>query len=442
MKKTIYIAEKVFYIVLIQCLTLVFRPVSFQVTDFNWFIYETIPWGAWVSRIFTFWGTIFVLALFFKAKSTIPSVASFRFFMGGFLKRCFWKISLLRLVVDGIQFILRIQPTFFCEILVLLVETGFFVAVFIIFQKVYILKPIRVSSKHKYFVLIGILSVLMMAVYYICLVNRHFQTIAVSTEKYADVDYMLDISVTTFPLELIATLYLMVLLVLLLGVFRLIGGPLPEKYSWSIFTARLFSIILVLFPFLVVKTYVLPYEMINTIDRLFIGSTYSSDTTIELKSTDWTISRLEGYTSQEQVYLLSKKTITYGRETLLEFNASSSLAQGELEWLFIDGVDEAYHYQNDAIAYLHEKTPFAIATKNINTYETKDDCLLAICKEMIQEHNFEMLEYSYEYLCRYDKEFLQTYFANVKVDDSYYFHNLHIQESYIKAVFEKIANEI
>ncbi len=440
MKRVLFLAEKVIYIVFFQCLTFVFRPMTLQVTNFAWFTGDGIPWGAWISRTFTFLATAFVLALFFKVKSTVPSITtSFGSFIGIFLKQCLWKIVLLRLITDGLEFALRIQTTLINEIIVLVVETGFLLVMFWIFHKVFIPNSKRMSDKRKRFVLVGVVSILAVAAYYISLVNTHLQTVGNQSQKYVNSDDMLDASATAFPLEWAMILYLVALWIVLLVAFGLVGGSLPEKYSWGIFTARLLSIGFILFPFLIVKMYVLPYEMINTINKNSSGTTYSAELRMDIKSAGWTISRLTGYTSQEQVYLVNKKIITYGREPLLNFKSSSDSSKWELEWIFVNGVDEAYCYGNDAIAYLHNGKPFAIATKDINAYKTKDDCLLAICKQMVQEHNFEMLEYSYEYLGRYDKEFLKTYFSETKLGDWYYIQNAHIQESYIDKVWQEIG---
>lgn len=437
MKKGIYLAEKVFYIVMIPCVTFILRPMTLQVTDFGWFVNQPFPWGAWISRVFIFLITAFVLALFFKAKA---SVKSFLAFFRVFFKQCLWMIILLRLIADGLEFSLRIQPTLPGEIGVLLVETGFLVAMFWVFRKAFMPKPKRMSNKRKRFVWAGVFTALAVAAYSICLTNIHLQTVVNETAKYTDTAYMLDPSATGFPLEIVTVLYLIVLWVLQFSAFGLIDGALPSKYGWRTFTARLLVAVFLMIPFMFVNLLVLPYEMINTVNRRSSGSTYSSEIRMDITSARWTISRLTGYSVDEPVYLVNKKTIVYGRETLLTLKVSPNSAKGELEWIFVNGVDESYHCGNDAIAYLHEGTPFAIATKDINAYQTKNDCLLAICKQMVQEHNFEMLEYSYEYLLRYDSEFLQTYLADTKVDDGYYFQNFHIQESYIKTVWEKILD--
>jgi len=76
------------------------------------------------------------------------------------------------------------------------------------------------------------------------------------------------------------------------------------------------------------------------------------------------------------------------------------------------------------MVYVENGEVIIVPFEEINSLNEPNESVTRMCKVLIQEGWFEALEYSFEYLKRYDADFIETYidiYQNMTFDDAWYF---------------------
>lgn len=185
----------------------------------------------------------------------------------------------------------------------------------------------------------------------------------------------------------------------------------------------------------VLNFFFFPINMINYFKTTVVPEKFVSGAeNFSVQQSNLVISRHVVSLFESGIYQDTKVKITHGKDTVLTFHTDvydDSYA--------VDVNFEACRYGCQAIAWEEDDTSKAMLTKNIDKIK-ENKYITDMLEQLIGEGQFEFFEYGYEYLLKYDKEFIIPYierystgeFSQGELNNSSY-----IDTSYIQKLAQK-----
>ena len=440
MKRILPKLEYIIYIIWINIITFVLRPMNWTVFCFDSeekivnLLFKTI------SNLFLYLITLFVIACFFKSQS---KVVTYRELFRLFLKRILIFGIIIRFSADSIEFLLKTNSNVLTETLVTLIET---IALFLIF---YFIKkqitPEKIIKTKKYIVFLELLSILMVILlhtfYFIYAQNIKNNIL----QKFSDTSSFSYAQSFEFELQCINLLFSIVLWVVLFihfGLFDFHSKGSKEYYRISVMVSKMLLLFVITSIFIAVKIIVFPtgtmrYVSGNSLDTI----TYANEKNICYNYNTFELTRAD-INIQKNVYKNTTVSFKYLNNDILKFKRKINVNLGEFhEDNFLFGTT-FYRYDFDAIAYIDEQGKFnALVIEDINSYSKKDDNIIAYMEYLIKQGYFEAFEFSYKYLSKYDSKFIVPYIDNTIKTMEYFCDNSnndYINDMYIVDFFKRV----
>ncbi|MBQ9106691.1 MAG: hypothetical protein IJY56_02235 [Clostridia bacterium] len=464
-KAVVAYVEYLFYIVFLHAVTFLLRPMTWTLFSSQPFGLDTAGALESLSNFVIFTVTAFLIALFFKSRSQTMT-------LGELLKIFFSKVlpSVLgiRLLTDGVHFLLELADPLYSAVPTLIAEAAGLFLIFYVTKRFVCKGQPTFKGKAGTKLLIGAGVLACICVWYAVSNASIIEELEKMAAKYVELP-SLYASTAEHKLQLISIVFSLVTWVTLFSLFGIfnshaekkqesykvapalprkltfnrlgsVANPVPEgKFTTGTVTvliARIFAVTLLSFVCMFPKVMLLPQGFVSDFIRQSSVSTalYSPDPSIN-SNLYWTqFGRKTALNSQKTVYSKTKVEILFRNRVILEFDRTSD-DRGELHSVSAEGVEMAYRYEYDAVAYFNEGVPFAILMQDINSYEKQNDALIEICKAMIREGHFEAFENTYAYLQKYDPQFVKEFtdvYAADDIAESYLKRNAHIRPEYMR----------
>ena len=127
---------------------------------------------------------------------------------------------------------------------------------------------------------------------------------------------------------------------------------------------------------------------------------------------------------------------------LLRFEFELNRPKASMEKIETTQADEAYRCDFYAVAYEADGKAFAIRFDEIAEYDIEDPQLISICKRLIEDGYFQAFEYSYAYLQKYDREYVNMYIEKLKngeADTLFFADKADIKSKYIQQFIQQLS---
>lgn len=367
-----------------------------------------------VTSLLIFSLMVFILVCLFKTTSlNVPDCRStFYFFL-----RAFMPALGVRLLFDGVNLlIIQLLPSY-AELFLLFTEAVYIWLLFFVVGVVLRCEKQRSGPRRRAALIGGVLLLTVTAVWYVLRFFIDYRARTHGAAKYVAYNLTNEASTHSFRLQLLLLVFSMLLWSVLFfryAFFSVERNQRPEypRYG-SIFMARILVIFLGV-PFLIMgKIMALPQGAINHIKTPTTTVTHmSGERHFSTNSKSRMITRKVSYAQEEAVFNETKVMVLYGNDHLLTFIPEMRRDELRKETPIPEEethTAKAYRYGFDAVAYFSSGKPVAMNFRKINSYPKKDDTLILIMEQLIQEGYFEAFEYSYQYLLKYDKTFIHPY---------------------------------
>lgn len=419
MKRILPKLEYIIYIIWINIITFVLRPMNWTVFCFDSeekivnLLIKTI------SNLFLFLITLFVIAWFFKSQS---KVVTYRELFRLFFKRILIFGIAIRFSADSIELFLKTNSNVVTETLVTLIETIVLFLIFYFIKKQ--ITPEKIIKTKKYIVFLELLSIsmiIMLHTFYFIYAQNVKNNIL---QKFSDTSSFSYAQSFEFELQCINLLFSIVLWVVLFVHFGLFDFHSKEYYRMSVMVAKMLLLFVVTPIFIAVKIVVFPtgtmrYISGNSLDTI----TYTNEKNICYNYNTFELTRAD-INIQKSVYKNTTVSFKYLNNDILKFTRKSNMNLGEFHkddfWFGIT----FYRYDFDAMAYINEQGKFnALVMQDINSYSKKDDNIIVYMEYLIKQGYFEAFEYSYKYLSKYDSEFIRPYIDDTIKTTEYFCDN-------------------
>lgn len=440
MKRILPKLEYIIYIIWINIITFVLRPMNWTVFCFDSeekivnLLFKTI------SNLFLYLITLFVIACFFKSQS---KVVTYRELFRLFFKRILIFGIVIRFSADSIELFLKTNSNIVTEILVLLIETIVLFFIFYFIKKQ--ITPKKIIKTKKYIVFLELLSILIIILFH-TFYFIYAQTVENNIlQKFSDTSFFSYEQSFEFELQCINLLFSIVLWVVLFihfGLFDFCRNDSKEYYRITVMIARMLLLFVIIPIFIAVKIVVFPTGTMRYVSGNLLNTiTYTNEKNICYNYNTFELTRAD-ISIQKCVYKKITVNFKYLNNDILKFARKNNMKLGKFhEDDFLLGI-AFYRYDFDAMAYLNEQGEFnALLMKDINNYSKKDDNIIAYMEYLIEQGYFEAFEYSYKYLSKYDSDFIIPYTNNVIKTTEYFCdndNNDNINDMYISNFLKSI----
>lgn len=448
-KKNMMILELLLNILWIYILTFSLRPMTFTVIDNRIFYPTQDSVLFFVSNTMIFLIQCLCVSSMFLRKTYNQSLK--RFFKIFFTKILF-KALVVRVVIDIVFMILETLPfaLLFGSIKIILEAFFYWYLFSLVSKKLECIIDVDVKSRKSSFI-IGCAWTCGFALIYLFYAFGELKTQESIYAKYINPMTYIDAVSGEFKLQLINLIFnvgLVIILFIYFGLFRANEKKIKD-YNLLKFVIRSTIWLLLALIILSAKAVVLPHGMMG-----YFGSTNKeteanssiSYNDIDMDFSTFYIDRQKNYSVKDTVYKRTKIFLKQGNDIILSFDNKKSEDIGELIRLEVSNLKFACRYEFDAIAYIDGETSFGIETKDINSYDKKDENLIIICERLIDEGSFEMFQFSYEYLLKYDKDYIKSFVVEQQQSgwDAFYCNetNEHLHFDYISNAIEKIESNL
>ena len=245
-----------------------------------------------------------------------------------------------------------------------------------------------------------------------------FEETALLESKYIDTTFIHKTDTVGFNLQIINMLFSFFVWLSCFVWFGILSAKAriySEYEHWRTPLAKYLAWITICWAFMGVKLLCLPHgcfktsAVINGHSTSYVNAITVSDRCVETF-------RLKNYTESELVYRKYEYELKYKDRTVKHIIPEYNRDRIHMEKLDIIGTEEAWRFDFFTIAYVSDGDLFVIDFDEINGYEDKNDVLLEICKNLIDDGYFRALEYSYEYLERFDSDYLNEIMDQIESD--------------------------
>lgn len=440
MKRILPKLEYTIYIIWINIIIFVLRPMNWTVFCFNPeekivdLLIETL------SNLFIFVIILFVIAWLFKSQS---KVVTYRELFRLFFKRILLFGIIIRFSADLIEFLLKSNSNVVTEVLVLLTEA---VVLFLIFYSIkkHIIpeRKLKIKKHIAFLEALLILTVILGYTFYFIYAQTVKDNIS---QKYLDMSSFSYAQSFEFELQCINLLFSIVLWIVLFihfGLFNFHSNDSKEYYKISVMVAKMLLLFVITPILMAVKIIVLPVGTMRYVSGNALNTiTYTNEKNICYNYNSFELTRAD-INNQKCVYKNTTVIFKCLNNDILKFTRKNNMKLGKFhEDDFLFGTT-FYRYDFDAIAYIDEQGNFnALVMKDINNYSKKDDNIITYMEYLINQGCFEAFEYSYKYLSKYDSEFIVPYIDNTIKTTEYFCDNTNndnINDIYITNFLKKI----
>lgn len=331
-----------------------------------------------------------------------------------FFKREFFKNILmcaiilipLRLVFDIIIIIPIPEEYLYAQQFI--VDILYNIVVFLfIFRK----KQLDSNTKFNKKTLFLIFIMLMLTAIYIILsvvkIKKSIELIDYQCKKNSSISIIDELQNIPFEVSLITLLFYLISVFIIYFIFySMVVSNLSLNIGINKIVARIFSIIILFVLLIVTKAFLAPKNLLyRFVSKNTETISYEDQKCYDKNEKNLTIYRSNGYNKYDTiVYSKSTVYITYGNKTIAKIRYNNSQLIGEI----VDYGDDIFSYDTQAIMYMESNKPVCILSKDIKQQE-KSNKLTKVLEKLIDSGSFEFLEYSYDYMLKYDKEYLERY---------------------------------
>ena len=121
-----------------------------------------------------------------------------------------------------------------------------------------------------------------------------------------------------------------------------------------------------------------------------------------------TIGRAISYSETKEIYRKTHGKLYYGEKKMLDIYMDYEYEGNPIETRTVNHSEVKIICQNQAIAYLKNGEPYAVSFVDIEE-QSKDDILLEVCKQLLEEGRIDCFEYISDYVGKYDPDFVKPY---------------------------------
>lgn len=324
------------------------------------------------------------------------------------LLNCSIKILGIRLVLDIIINSTK-SPIYINYINFILDIFFMLILFFIICQRLNKAKKVRINNKVIAFSFILIMVVILYVVISIYKTNQRLDFINYLDKKYLDIDLSYEIQSSSFELSIYQLLFNIISIFIIYNIFINTFESISQqnKVAKNTIAIRYILIIISFFSFCIAKMLVVPYNMLCSFNIRSANITqYSEPNNFERNYKTFELFRLQGYNSEYKlIYSKSKISIIYHNKTISTFK--TKISQSEIKSIQDCG-EGIYTFGSEAIMYLDNNKPIVILTSSLNNHQ-EDEKLTKVLEYLIKNKSFDFLEYSYEYMLKYDKDYIKSF---------------------------------
>lgn len=294
-----------------------------------------------------------------------------------------------------------------------------------------------ISIKHQIMVLVAFI-VFSSAVYYYLFKEKTMYEYKYSMSGCIYQAYIRNLDLKMEIVQLSLTLLWLVSFIFILYVFTRHTNPVyeikvgepPAKYmkkrAVSIQILRAVLIFLAVYGLYVLKLVVYPYNSLFLLDMKNSSHNSYSDSkaTYSYSSTDFYFRRMvDGTEENDTIYKTTHTSVYYKNFWLISFDSCSLDYESSPSWLYksLKYVDKNYTYSHnesddfwleyfssDMLLYFDDKKPLAVMVKDV--YKKSENEMLTFSLEtLIKKGCWDYFEYGYEYLLKYDADFIIPY---------------------------------
>ena len=439
MKKIGAHIECSFLILSINAITFFLRPFTFSVINAKILYLDIDTILETVSYLLIYFLMVASVSLIIRSSSDAPMPIS------SFAKAFFTKLlpysigiriisDVMLMVVSGIGYWLSFVIEFLCLFFVFYISCKF--------QNVK-----RPSLDYKRAILLSVFAVLSIVTifwYSITLSNALAET-AYLESKYTDTSFLYEAQTVDFYLQMICmvfSIFIWALLFVYFGIFKAKSAKYQQYGHWRKLCLKYLSWVLIAYLCIGIKALVIPKGTLSTISSSYTRTESLVEKRIltQSKETEW--KRKLNYTESFIVMRKSETTLTYGNDVLLRFEFELNRPKASMEKIETTQADEAYRCDFYAVAYEADGKAFAIKFDEINKYDIEDRQLISICKRLIEDGYFQAFEYSYAYLQKYDREYVNMYIEKLKngeADTLFFADKADIKSKYIQQFIQQLS---
>lgn len=235
-------------------------------------------------------------------------------------------------------------------------------------------------------------------------VTQSIEFINYTSKKYSEISIQNDIMNYSFEISLYTLIFNMLSIVTLYFAFyNVIVEVKSTNISKGKITARIISIIIVFSLLFMIKAFLMPKNLLH---RVIIEDSetinYQQSKKYDKNEKTLEIYRSNGYYEDTLVYKKSTIYITYGNKTIAKVHNVDINSDEKIN----DHGDGIYSYGTAAIMYTENNTPVCILLQDISN-KKKNQKFTQVMEKLIDEGYFDFLEFSYDYMLKYDKEYLK-----------------------------------
>jgi len=422
--------EVIFYILCMHLAMFFMRPMTWTVLQEGLLYFNIGAVVESISNLLLYFAEVSVITWLLKPRN-------FSMAKGIFLRRIllcvFLPASCIRFLADIAHIVLEnimvsLAATIWgglIAVLLLLIEAVALFAIFYLCKKAYSIQgePLKKSEKSILCILIVILLIMMLCA--ALLQNGHLKEVLHISEKYSDFNIAnMAARTITFKEQLLNVGFSLVLwctLCFYFGIFRYFS----RKFAAKTIVVR-FLCVMIVTPLLIMTKYIaLPNGVMEkgTIPETMTTS-FEDRVLDDYKTVEFRRKTGYGQFDSEIVYKQTKVTLMYQNKEIYSYDRMPGLGSGNLIQIDVDGIEQAYRYEFDVMVYVENGEVIIVPFEEINSLNEPNESVTRMCKVLIQEGWFEALEYSFEYLKRYDADFIETYidiYQNMTFDDAWYF---------------------
>lgn len=402
--------EYSFYILVLNVVTFVLRPMTWTVLSERLIPLSTQGVIETVSRLVIFLATVLGIGYFFRGQNREISLGDFYKCL---LKKALLPVLGIRLGTDIAQLFLSSWGILLCQVAVFLLETVCLFGIFYFIKRAVAPGKMQQQKMEIWCLAGGAVLLLGIMAVYAYTFEESLNITGHILEKYADSSFLYGASTLDFQLQCLRLVYSIVLwgeLFVYFGLFTSYMNEKKRRHGLSALLLHMMSAVVIAFLVSRVKVLVFPQgtlsetHQVNAVTEHVSGeASFSSDFSMR------ELSRAVSYTEDEIVYKRTRVKLLFGNDVVLRFDRMINQEEGKLYPIEGMSVSKAFRYEFDAIAYMDGNTPKAIRTSAINGYERRDEALIQILESLIEEGYFEAFEYGYAYLLKYDEAFIQPY---------------------------------
>ena len=407
MQKTLSYTEYIFYILWINAVTFVIRPMTWSVLNRN-ILSEASGFPQTASNLLIYLITLFVIACFFKSQNA--SITYHDFFIRLF-KKAIFPILAIRFSADILYVLADKNGYLFAEMLVFPIETA---VLFVTFHFINKAVGSQKAVKQKRFALIVILVLLFAIIVFYALLFLYVKGVSnYIVEKYKDYLFFSAEQAFGVKFQLINLLFNTVLwigLFVYYGLFESYGERKKDCYRITVLGARIVCVVILTALCYTAKMFIIPQGTISGISGSGTNSTsYTSERKLEADYQTIQLLRMDSG-EKKSVYKKTTVFIKYLNSNILAFKRKANMEHGGFYKVDMPSSVKFYRYDFDAVAYIDENgNANVMLMSDINSYKKKDENIIILTEYLIEQGYFEAFEYSYKYLLKFDPEFIQPY---------------------------------